>query len=76
MIRASIQAITVKTVIMTERAKKKSVLLFLNVECFPKYTSRISKAIVIVTARKFSKAYHIANERKIISYKAFFILKE
>lgn len=60
---------------MIDRAKKKSVHLFLNFECFPKYRSRISRAIVIVTARKFSMANLIANERKIISYKAFLIQK-
>lgn len=60
---------------ITERAKKKSVLLFLNFECFPKYRSSISRAIVIVTAWKFSIAYQIAKERKIISYRAYLTIK-
>lgn len=52
---------------MIEIAKKKSVLLFVNFECFPKYKSSTSRAIVTITARKFSIPYQITKERKIIS---------
>lgn len=62
-------------VIMIEKAKNKSVLLFLNLECLSKNKSRVSRAIVIVKTRKFSKAYLNTNERKIISYKAFLNFK-